>query len=350
MFISTPGQVFMLGGLVTLLGFVTQFTSVFNDFAQQYTQIVQFYTDVETAKMIETAFKQEHRPLNETHLPQHWKNLVIRDLNFNHPKPGASGSEVNAQGVLSPMPMWKKSYGLKEMNLSIHRGQKIALIGESGCGKSTLLTLLRGLYAPSSNSILEVDGCLDLGFGHISNAVTLFPQEPEIFEATFEYNITLGLPFEKEEVKRVCEVTRLDVVLNNLQAGVGSMIQEKGVNLSGGQKQRLALARGVLAAHSSSIILLDEPTSSMDPKTEQEIYLNLFQEFEGKTIISSLHRLHLLEHFDYIYVLNKGSIAEEGTLDDLLQNGQIFNKLWNHQKKQVTEQAVVDVVPENNLL
>lgn len=88
----------------------------------------------------------------------------------------------------------------------------------------------------------------------------------------------------------------------------------------------------------------------MDPKTEQEIYLNLFQEFEGKTIISSLHRLHLLEHFDYIYVLNKGSIAEEGTLDDLLQNGQIFNKLWNHQKKQVTEQAVVDVVPENNLL
>lgn len=158
------------------------------------------------------------------------------------------------------------------------------------------------------------------------------------------------MPFEKEEVKRVCEVTRLDVVLNNLQAGVGSMIQEKGVNLSGGQKQRLALARGVLAAHSSSIILLDEPTSSMDPKTEQEIYLNLFQEFEGKTIISSLHRLHLLEHFDYIYVLNKGSIAEEGTLDDLLQNGQIFNKLWNHQKKQVTEQAVVDAVPENNLL
>lgn len=217
----------MLGGLVTLLGFVTQFTSVFNDFAQQYTQIVQFYTDVETAKMIETAFKQEHRPLNETHLPQNWKNLVIRDLNFNHPKPGASGSEVNAQGVLSPMPMWKKSYGLKEMNLSIHRGQKIALIGESGCGKSTLLTLLRGLYAPSSNSILEVDGCLDLGFGHISNAVTLFPQEPEILEATFEYNITLGLPFEKEEVKRVCEVTRLDVVLNNLQAGVGSISRKK---------------------------------------------------------------------------------------------------------------------------
>ncbi len=343
---TRAGQVFMLGGLVTLLGFVTQFTSVFNDFAQQYTQIVQFHTDVQTAKMIETAFDQEHRPLNETHLPQNWKNLVIRDLNFDHPKQAAAAPQVNAQGVLIPMPVWKKSHGLKEINLSVHRGQKIALIGESGCGKSTFLTLLRGLYEPSPNATLEVDGCTDLNFGHIANAVTLFPQEPEIFEATFEYNITLGLPFEKEQVKRVCEVTRLDAVLDNLQAGFGSMIQEKGVNLSGGQKQRLALARGVLAAHSSSIILLDEPTSSIDPKTEQEIYLNLFQEFEGKTVISSLHRLHFLAHFDYIYVLNKGTIAEEGTLKSLLQNGPIFNKLWNHQQKMPKEQAVAEVFPE----
>ncbi|MDB5011649.1 MAG: transporter ATP-binding protein, partial [Mucilaginibacter sp.] len=225
------------------------------------------------------------------------------------------------------------------------RGKRIALIGESGCGKSTLLALLRGLYQPSANSTVEVDGVKNMGFGHIANDVTLFPQEPEIFEATFEYNMTLGLPFDKEEVNRVCEITRLSKVLENLEGGAGSMIQEKGVNLSGGQKQRLALARGVLASHSSSIVLLDEPTSSMDPKTEQEIYMNLFEEFEGKTVISTLHRLHLLTHFDYIYVLDKGRIVEEGSLGFLIENGEVFNKLWQHQQKHAEEQATVDVLP-----
>jgi ATP-binding cassette subfamily B protein len=334
---NVAGKVFMLGGLVTLIGFVTQFISVFNNFAEQYTQVVQYHTDVETAKGIETAFAEEHRPLNESELPQDWKTIAIRNLNFNHPKNSTAQPLVNNQGLLNVLPVWKKSYGLKEMNLELLRGQKIALVGESGCGKSTLLSLLRGLYEPFSNVELTVDGHSDFSFSHIANAVTLFPQEPEIFEATFEYNITLGLPFEKEEVKRVSEITRLSTVLENLEDGLHSMIQEKGVNLSGGQKQRLALARGVLAARTSSIVLLDEPTSSMDQKTEQEIYLNLFSEFEGKTIISSLHRLHLLTHFDYIYVLDKGRIVEEGTLQNLLENGETFKKLWNHRHKDVTQ-------------
>lgn len=334
------GHIFMLGGLVTLLGFVTQFTSVFNDFALQYTQIVQFHTDLETAKLIETAFQQEHRALSETHLPQDWENLIIHDLNFTHPKKDVEKTIVNAQGMLNHLPIWKTSCGLKDINLDIHRGQRIALIGESGCGKSTLLNLLRGLYEPAASAKLTVDGCTDLGFNHISNSVTLFPQEPEIFEATFGYNITLGLPFDDKEVNRVCEITRLSDILQNLEAGLGSMIQEKGVNLSGGQKQRLALARGVLAANSSSLILLDEPTSSMDPKTEQEIYLNLFKEFKGKTVISSLHRLHLLKHFDYVYVLDKGRIAEKGSFDFLLENGILFKQLWNHQQKHPIKEAI----------
>ncbi|MGI4805928.1 MAG: ABC transporter ATP-binding protein [Janthinobacterium lividum] len=333
------GHLFMLGGLVTLLGFVNQFTSVFNDFAQQYNQIVQFHTDVETAKTIEDSFAQDHRALNENSLPQDWKTLNIRDLSFLHDKNTINQAVVDTRGQLNAGPVWKKSYGLNGLNMQIHRGQKIALIGESGCGKSTLLSLLRGLYAPSTGDQLEVDGNPEMDFSYLANAVTLFPQEPEIFEASFQYNITLGLPFEAEEVNRICEITRLSAVLQNLEGGVESVIQEKGANLSGGQKQRLALARGVLAASSSSLVLLDEPTSSMDPKTEQEIYLNLFKEFEGKTVISSLHRLHLLQYFDYVYVLDKGRIAEEGTFQDLLNRGEIFNKLWSHQHKQQTETA-----------
>lgn len=82
----------------------------------------------------------------------------------------------------------------------------------------------------------------------------------------------------------------------------------------------------------------------MDPKTEQEIYLNLFKEFEGKTVISTLHRLHLLEHFDYVYVLDKGRIVEEGSLGYLLENGEVFNRLWKHQQKHAEEQLDVEEV------
>ncbi|HEY0898350.1 MAG TPA: ABC transporter ATP-binding protein [Sphingobacteriaceae bacterium] len=327
-----PNTVFKLGGLVTLLGFVNQFTSVFNDFASQYTQIVQFNTDIETAKVFDSSFEKGHRPAEVAQLPAAWDNIMIRNLNYKHPQKKQIAPVVNPQGLLDGLPTWKKPSGLKKIDLDIRRGQRIALIGESGCGKSTLLTLLRGLNDPASDTWMSVDGNEDLNFGNIANSVTLLPQEPEIFEASFEYNITMGLPFAQEQIERVCELTRLSVVLSDLEEGLQTRIIEKGQNLSGGQKQRLALARGVLAAHSSSIVLMDEPTSSMDPKTEQEIYLNMFKEFEGKTVISSLHRLHLLQHFDYIYVMHKGRIVEEGTLRSLLRSGEVFQKLWNHQR------------------
>jgi ATP-binding cassette subfamily B protein len=106
---------------------------------------------------------------------------------------------------------------------------------------------------------------------------------------------------------------------------------EKGVNLSGGQKQRLALARGILAAKSSDIILLDEPTSSVDPKTELQIYQKMFVEYKNKAVISSLHRLYLLKYFDYVYVLSNGRIADEGTFEDLKRKSPVFRELWKHQ-------------------
>lgn len=328
------GKNFELGPLVTLLGFVALFTSVFYDFAQQYTQIVQFNTDILTVHVITDSFNKEHSSLNQANLPEDWQHISIQNLNYDHALKVFPHSVVNVQGVLSLPPAWNKSYGLKEINLEIGRGRRIALIGESGCGKSTLLALLRGLYHPSKVGGMEVDSVYGHEFSILSNSVTLFPQEPEIFEDTFRYNITLGLQFSQEEIDHVCDLTSLSAVLEGMAGGLNSMILEKGMNLSGGQKQRLALARGVLAAQSSSIVLLDEPTSSMDPRTEHDIYMNLFNEFSGKTIISSLHRLHLLTHFDYIYVLDKGRIAEEGTLNELLKNSSIFINLWNHQRKQ----------------
>ncbi|MFL5741261.1 MAG: ATP-binding cassette domain-containing protein [Flavisolibacter sp.] len=119
-----------------------------------------------------------------------------------------------------------------------------------------------------------------------------------------------------------------------MHEGLETDIREKGVNLSGGQKQRLALARGILAARDSEVILLDEPTSSVDARTEALIYDRMFAAFSKKAVISSIHRLHLLEKFDYIYVLDKGKIVEEGSLQQLLAQSTIFRDLWDHQKAQ----------------
>jgi ABC-type multidrug transport system fused ATPase/permease subunit len=133
----------------------------------------------------------------------------------------------------------------------------------------------------------------------------------------------------------VCDSAHFTEVIQNLPQGLASDIREKGVNLSGGQKQRLALARGVLAARDSSIVLLDEPTSSVDPRTEAMIYDGLFSAFHDKAIISSIHRLHLLPRFDYIYVLHQGRIAAEGSFEDLRAHNPIFRDLWRHQEKKV---------------
>ena len=112
------------------------------------------------------------------------------------------------------------------------------------------------------------------------------------------------------------------------------------MNLSGGQKQRLALARGILAAKSSSIILLDEPTSSVDPKTEIQIYEKLFDECKGKAVISSLHRLYLLSYFDWVYILQNGHIVDHGTFQDLRKRSVVFNELWRHQEEKKEGEAL----------
>jgi ABC-type multidrug transport system fused ATPase/permease subunit len=225
------------------------------------------------------------------------------------------------------------SAGLRDINIHFERGKRVALVGESGSGKSTLLALLRGLYPPETGYNISIDGkSQPEGIAILSEHVTLFPQEPEIFENTIGYNITLGLTHTEEEIRRICGQVHFLEVIEQLPNGLNSNIVEKGVNLSGGQKQRLALARGLFAARESEIVLLDEPTSSIDPKTELKIYHQLFREFSDKVVVSSLHRLHLLRFFDYIYVMEKGEIVAEGRLEELLKESEHFKELWKHQE------------------
>ncbi|TLV02395.1 ABC transporter ATP-binding protein [Dyadobacter luticola] len=313
-----PGEVFLVGGLVTLLSYVNQFTSVFQDIAWQYTEIIRYNTEVQTARSIGEAYQNQHRHDEAEDLPVNWREIRIENLNFSH-------NDMYDDG--------QRAHSLHSLNIRIRRGDRIAFIGESGSGKSTLLALLRGLYQPEKSTTISVDERRNADIEMLADQVTLFPQDPEIFENTISYNITLGLPFEEKEILDVCRIAHFTEVIEKLPSGLASNIQEKGVNLSGGQKQRLALTRGILAARGSDIVLLDEPTSSVDPKTEALIYDKMFTEFKGKAVISTLHRLHLLTKFDYVYILRDGRVVDEGTFIDLREHSTVFQDLWKHQKE-----------------
>jgi ATP-binding cassette, subfamily B, bacterial len=316
-----PGQVFYIGGLIILIGYVNQFTSVFNDIAAQYTQIVKHHTDIQNVEDIEAAYNQLHIK-GESRLPEDWEMIDISNLSFTRETTDTERSRRNT--------------GLHNLSMRIRKGQRVALIGESGSGKSTLLATLRGLYQANAGTV-TVNERTEVPVESIAGNVTLIPQEPEIFENTIRYNITLGLPFGDAEVFEACEAAKFADVLHQLPYGLETHMQEKGVNLSGGQKQRLALARGILAAKVSDIILMDEPTSSVDARTEKQVYQNLFGAFEGKAVVSSLHRLHLLSLFDYVYILKDGKVADEGPFEDLKRYSLVFKDMWEHQKTEVVQ-------------
>ena len=251
----------------------------------------------------------EHDAIVESmdNLPQldNWQTLTVQHLAYQHaPRPG---EKAEAQPA-----------GVTDFSATFKRGEKIALIGVSGGGKSTLLGMLRGIFPPAAGG-LSIDA-QDLPLGALNRLTTMIPQDPELFENTAKFNITLGLPAEPEALDTAIRLSAFDTVLGRMKQGLATRIVEKGANMSGGQKQRLALARGIYAARNSSIVLLDEPTSSLDLETERRVFTGLFAEWHDKTVVATIHRLHLLPLFDRIIFMAAGTAIADGPAAQLLRD------------------------------
>jgi ABC-type multidrug transport system fused ATPase/permease subunit len=242
-------------------------------------------------------------------LPVGWRTIGVADLAFAYP--------VRRQ----------EAAGLADIALTLTRGRRIALVGESGAGKSTLMRVLAGLH-PAASARYAVDGVARPDLADLGAFATLLPQEPELFESSFRHNITLGLPYDEAAVAWACDIAQLAPLLAESPAGLETPIAERGANLSGGQRQRLALARGLLAARDSALIMLDEPTSSVDPATEAAIFDGIFAAFADRCLVSSVHRLTLLPRFDEIVLLARGRVVDVGPLEDLLARQPAFRALW----------------------
>ncbi|HLN18925.1 MAG TPA: ATP-binding cassette domain-containing protein, partial [Patescibacteria group bacterium] len=259
---------------------------------------------------------------NKLFLPEDWKILEIKDLFFTY-KGEYDGEKEERQTI-------------NGVSLKIERGKRIAFIGVSGSGKSTILSLLRGLHEADKVSAYCDGKKLKNGLKHIYESSTLIPQEPEIFNNTIEYNITLGVNVDRRKIKKVMRLANLEALIARLKKGLRTNVMEKGVSLSGGEKQRLALARGLLAAEDSEFLFLDEPTSSVDIGNERQIYQNIFEAFKGKAIISSVHSLHLLRNFDYIYMFRGSQIISEGDFSAMLEDPN-FKELWENYNMELKE-------------
>lgn len=312
----SAGEAILIGSLTALYQYVSRFMEVFYRVAGQYEKLTWFNTDIKAVKPIRDEYEKVLSKETLLYKNEMWHNIRIKNLFFKY--------EDEKHGA----------HHLNNLHIDLKPGLRIAFVGESGSGKSTFLSLLRGLDDADKVDV-EIDGDKFKDLKVISGITTLIPQDPEIFENSIEYNISAGVHHHVSEVEHACELAKFDSVLKKLPEGLNTNIKEKGVNLSGGEKQRLALARGFFAAKNSSIILLDEPTSSVDSKNELVIYKNLFYEFKDACIISSIHHLHLLKMFDLVYLFEKGEIAGIGSFDELLESNEHFKKMWEVYKESV---------------
>jgi ABC-type multidrug transport system fused ATPase/permease subunit len=140
-----------------------------------------------------------------------------------------------------------------------------------------------------------------------------------VFEATVRENLTFGADYPAEEIQRALHLSAFDAVVDALPQGLDTRISERGFNLSGGQRQRLALARGLLAARDSSLILLDEPTAALDQVTELEVFVRLRRGMPDATIVASVHRMGALPNFDRVVLMAEGRVVDAGPLDEVIE-------------------------------
>ncbi len=241
-------------------------------------------------------------------LPAKGFSLELRDISFTYP--GSPDTALN--GVCLTLPA----------------GTRTALVGSSGSGKSTLINLLMRFVDPDDGDILAGGVKIsDLAPESWREIVSLVPQHPYLFYGTLLDNLRLARPGASiDDVHRAVELAGAGGFITDLPCGYDTKLGEQGNRLSQGQVQRIALARAFLK--DAPLVLLDEPTSSLDPESEEQIRQSLERLSQGRTVLIVAHRLKSVYSADQIAVLNRGRLVECGTHADLLANGGYYAQLF----------------------
>ncbi|MFB6588044.1 thiol reductant ABC exporter subunit CydC [Bacillus thuringiensis] len=218
---------------------------------------------------------------------------------------------------------------LKDVSLQIKAGKKIAILGRSGTGKSTLLKLLTGALSPVNGQVV-----LNGERAHtnlLSKYISVLNQKPHLFDTTIGNNVRIGKPeATDEEIWKALEKAQLASHITSLPDGLQTKMHEMGKRFSGGERQRVAFARTLM--QETPIIVLDEPTIGLDPKTELSLIETMFSATEEKTVIWITHHLVGIEHVDEVIFLDCGQIVMQGSHKQLLKENEKYRKLYELDK------------------
>jgi ATP-binding cassette, subfamily B, bacterial len=222
---------------------------------------------------------------------------------------------------------------LKDVSFDVHAGSRLAIVGPTGAGKTTLVSLLVRFYDPQHGRIL-VDGVelRRLALQSLRSQISIVLQEPLLFSGTIADNIRYGrLDADQDEIVESAKAANVHDFISRLPKGYETELGERGAQLSGGERQRIAVARAFLK--DAPILILDEPTSSIDSKTEEVILDALERLVEGRTSFMIAHRLSTIRDADLIFVMNDGRIVDRGTHEELLGRPGLYRQLYDAQTR-----------------